>query len=253
MICLRLSIMEYRGTEMHKKRHSGQKDGRYSAGSITLEAAIFLSIFIMFYVWMMDLIQIAKAQVILQYSINEVAKEVSAYGYVLTKAGIVDKRLSTAEKSGEVTQIIDALENVGEILESGQGDLQGAVQDAGEKIKVVTDKADSSSDYLDYAVSVIKTAGADAASDWVIGQIVEHEVEKQLKMATSKDPNTYLRKLGIRDGLAGLNCSKSSWCNKSADGMPELEIIVEYEIDFNLGYLELQPRTYTLCAKTALW
>lgn len=42
-------------------------------GSITLEASIFLVIFIVFYMAMMDLIQIARAQVVLQYAANEAA------------------------------------------------------------------------------------------------------------------------------------------------------------------------------------
>ena len=62
--------MEYRATREKRKGEMG---------GITLEASIFLVIFIVFYLAMMDLIQIARAQVILQYAANETAREISQY------------------------------------------------------------------------------------------------------------------------------------------------------------------------------
>ena len=64
---------------------------REEKGSITLEASIFLVLFIVFYMMMMGLIQIVRAQVILQYAANETAREISQYSYVLTKTGIGEK------------------------------------------------------------------------------------------------------------------------------------------------------------------
>ncbi len=226
-----------------------------SRGSITMEAAIFLTLFVMFYVGLMDLIQIAKAQVILQHSINQVAKEVSAYSYVLTKAGIVEKRLDTSTRANEfknkVGEMVEAVQTVGETLSGGNViEAIGAVETTGGKIQEFTSEVDELPRNL---LAMIKQAGANLVSDFVIQEIVEIELRKQIEMTSGKDADQFLRDLGIQDGFAGLDFSESNWCGTESGGMPELEVVVIYTIDYNLGYLELQPRTFKLCAKTALW
>lgn len=239
---LKLNIMESRDTDR----------GR---GSVTLEAALFLTLFMLFYIALMDLIQIAKAQVILQHSINQVAKEVSAYSYVLTKAGIVEKRLETSmranEFKGKVGEMVDAMQTVGATLSGGNViEAIGAAETAGGKIKEFAGEADE----LPYnLLALLKQTGADLVSDFAIQEIVEAELRKQIELASGKDADRFLRDLGIQGGFTGLDFSKTNWGGSESGGMPELEVVVIYTIDYNLGYLELQPRTYKLCARTALW
>lgn len=240
----------------HSKLNTmASRDTDRSRGSITLEAAIFLTLFILFYVALMDLIQIAKAQVILQHSINQVAKEVSAYSYVLTKAGIVGKRLETSKRAdefkGKTGEMVDAIGNVVDTLSGGNViEAIGAAETAGDKVGEFVDEVDELPKNL---LAMLKQAGSDIASNFIIQEIVEAELRKQIKMASGKDPDRFLRNLGIQGGFAGLDFSQSNWCGTESGGMPELEVVVIYTIDFNLGYLELQPRTFKLCAKTALW
>ena len=51
-------------------------------GSITLEAAIFLSMFLIAYLAFMDLVQVARAQMILQYTLDETTKELAQNSYI---------------------------------------------------------------------------------------------------------------------------------------------------------------------------
>jgi hypothetical protein len=191
----------------------------------------------------MSLIQIAKAQVILQYSINEVAKEVSTYSYILTKAGIVSKRVETAERAEKFSEegVAGAVETmVTTLSESGlsKDTVNGAVDELVEEL-----------------LSTLKTKGADMLSDAVIQEIAKKEVEKQIATMSNKSADQFLRDLGIEDGMEGLDFSKTKWADAKADDadMPELEVTVSYTIKFNLGYLNLDSKTYVLCAKTALW
>ena len=229
MIPIQSTTMEYRDIKLDEKHKKTER------GSITLEAAIFLTLFILFYVAMMDLIQIAKAQVVLQYSINEAAKNVSVYSYVLTKAGLTGKRQETSGEAADIKEIITQIESVSSALANRE----------------TYNSIDETSDML----SLLKTEVTNRIDDAILDKIVKAEVEKQIDMMSTKGANRFLRDLGIEEGLNGLSFEGSSWADASdsVDGLPVLIVQVTYTIDFHLGYLELQPRTYTLRAKTAIW
>lgn len=230
-----------------KKREEKEK------GGITLEASIFLVIFILFYLAMMDLIQIARAQVILQYAANEAAREVSQYSYVLTKTGIVDKRVSTSSQAAAFTadaaQLLDDIEAVGNTLASG-GNAIGALQQAGQHGYDFFGDPDT---LMNNIFSLIKTEGANMVSEAVIELIAKNIVEEQIGNMSSKSADEYLQDLGIEDGMGGLGFGGSQWANAANGGMPELEVVITYTIDFHLGIFELEPRTFKVGAKTALW
>lgn len=222
-------------------------------GSITLEASIFLVIFIVFYLAMMDLIQIARAQVILQYAADEAAREISQYSYVLTKTGIVDKRVSTSTQAAafrsNISKLIDDIEQVGRMFSSG-GNGIGALQQAGSDAQNIFGDTDA---LVDNIFSLLKTKGADILSNMAIEALTENIVEAQIKNMTSKGVNEYLEDLGIEGGMSGLDFGGSRWANAARGGMPELEVSIVYTIDFHLGFFELEPRKFKVCAKTALW
>lgn len=236
--------MEYRAT---KEKRRGE------TGGITLEASIFLVIFSVFYLAMMDLIQIARAQVILQYAANETAREISQYSYVLTKAGIVEKRVSTASQAAAFTSdaasLLDDIEEVGNTLSRG-GDVIGAAQNAGTHVQDFFGDPDA---LMNNIFALIKTKGADILSNMVAESIVEGVVKAQIENMSSKSADEYLEDLGIEGGMSGLDFSNSKWAKAAGGGMPELEVTIVYTIDFHLGIIELEPRTFKVSAKTALW
>ena len=140
---------------------------REEKGSITLEASIFLVLFIVFYMMMMGLIQIVRAQVILQYAANETAREISQYSYVLTKTGIVEKRVSTSSQAAAFTenasQLMDDIEKVGNTLSTGEGleELPGNIEQAGQHAESLLGDPDA---LMNNIFSLIKTKGADLLS-----------------------------------------------------------------------------------------
>ena len=192
--------MEYRATREKRKGETG---------GITLEASIFLVIFIVFYLAMMDLIQIARAQVILQYAANETAREISQYSYVLTKAGIVEKRVSTASQAAAFTSdaasLLDDIEEVGNTLSRG-GDVIGAAQNAGTHVQDFFGDPDA---LMNNIFALIKTKGADILSNMVAESIVEGVVKAQIENMSSKSADEYLEDLGIEGGMSGLDFSNS--------------------------------------------
>lgn len=246
-IPLRSTITGYRDTDDKKRKERG---------SITLEATIFLTMFIFFYLLLISLIQMTKAQVILQYAADQAAQGISAYSYALTKAGIVEKRAATSEKAagfrGHITDVLDAVEQVENTLTTGGSvsDLVDAAEDAGQKAETLAGDLDELGENI---LSLVKSYGADVCSQAVIGEIAEPEVERQIAMLSGKDADQYLKDLGIADGTDGLDFSQSKWASESVDDMPVLEVAIVYEMEIKLGFIELEPRKFKVCAKTALW
>lgn len=241
-------IMEYRDIKMFDRKKT-------EVGSITLEATIFLTLFMLFYLTLMHIMQFSKAQVVLQYSINEVAKEISEVSYILTKSGITDERLGTAKKAEPyITKggdLIGAVQNLGGAFTSN-GDVIGAVSD----VKYKSDDFVTSittGDTKANVINMMKTLGANWASQSIIKLIAESEIEKQIELLSNKSANQYLQDLGIVDGIDGLDFSKSKWATSESGNMPVLEVTCVYSQEIKLGVFEFEPKTFKLTAKTGLW
>lgn len=224
-----------------------------------MEAAIFLTMFILFYVVMLDLIQIVRAQAVLQYAVNSAAKEVSVYSYVLTKGGITDQRAGTSkaadEFKGKLQDLVDGAKKVDDILEgNSEGSLYDAVgdlYDTGEGL--VDEYGENPKKLLNDGLNVVKQWAANGVSSAVIGEFVKSRVEANVEAMSNKSADDYLKSLGIVGGTADLDYSQSKWAvNKSGD-LVELEVVVAYSVEIDLGWIKLPERKYRVCAKTALW
>ena len=63
---------------------------RKENGSITVEAALFIPMFLFAFMCIFSLISCVRAQVLIQYSVDQAAKEVAEYSYILEKTGVLD-------------------------------------------------------------------------------------------------------------------------------------------------------------------
>lgn len=249
---LRFRIWEYKGIRR-------EKDKKCSAGSITLEATIFLTMFILFYVVMLDLIQIVRAQAVLQYAVNSAAKEISVYSYVLTKGGITDKRAETAETAnafvGKAAELAEQVERVeGILLGSSEGNLTEAVGSLRETNEALVDEYGEDPEKLvSDGLSVVKKWAADEVSAAAIEGFVKQRVEASVEAMSNKTADEYLKSLGIVGGTAELDYSESKWAENKSGNLVELEVVVIYSVEIDLGWIKLPERRYKVCAKTALW
>lgn len=242
---IRLNIMEFKDIKKNNRQR----------GNITLEATIFLILFISFYLVMLDLMQLARAQVILQYCATETAKEISQCSYALTKSGIIAKRLETSAKAqkleADVKEFKDDLEKVQTAL--GGLDIDGAYNSANSAYNGAMNLISNPDETFNSIIALIKDKGAEIVSDEVIRLLVESIYKKQVEGMTTKNPSIYLENMGVKDGLEGLNFSASRYANNASAGMPELEVVVSYSMEPQIGIFKLTERKYCVCAKTALW
>lgn len=224
-------------------------------GSITLEATIFLILFISFYMVMISLMQLARAQVLLQYCAAETAKQISQCSYVLTKMGIVEKRVATSKQANAFkADFKNIISDIGKMESSLKGaDFAGAYGHSKSLYNGIDDMAKDPDALINNVISLVKQYGADILSNGVIEILVENTFKKQVSNMTNTDPNIYLKNLGVKDGLNGLRFNNSSWAKDASKGMPELKVVVFYSMEPQIGIFKLSERNYCVCAKTALW
>ena len=84
-----------------------------------------------------SLISCVRAQVLIQYSVDQAAKEVAEYSYILEKTGVLDayKGLNTkseefSKQMEDIKSNLEVIENTAKSVTNGQGTLQD-VADAG--------------------------------------------------------------------------------------------------------------------------
>ena len=222
---------------------------RKERGSITLEAAIFLSLFLMGYLAFMSLIQVGRAQMIMQYTLNETAKELSQSSYILTKTGIVGQSIQTGQKSqefqGKTQELLDSVMAFGGSV-AGDGDVLQSAEVAYDNIE---DYFSNSDDIVQGLIAVIKNAAGGMVKERAVSLVCRGSLKKQLEYLTSEDPDVYLEKLGIQGGIDSISFEGTTWFDTSR----ELDIVMTYRIQYDFGVLGKQDRIFKVRAKTAIW
>lgn len=223
-------------------------------GSATVEATLFLTMFILFYIALMDIAQMAKLQSVLQYACVEAAKEISQGSYILTKTKIADRMAGTTGKKeefiGEGKKVADAFNDFSAQVLNGNPDV--------DSLSVTLENAEeyffNSDNLINGIVAIVRNEGASFVKQQCVGAITKGLVKKQIKyMSPSDDPDTYLRKYGIEEGTGGLDFTGTEWIGGDTDDTQEIKIVCNYTVHYNVGFLDLGERKFKVCARTAVW
>lgn len=219
-------------------------------GSITLEATIFLTMFLLAYLAFMDLVQVGRTQMILQYTLDETVKELAQSTYILTKAGVVEKSVQTGQKAAafeaKTVEMVNSVKDLANVLEGGNGNLQQQVDITSQNI---SNYFGNSEELLEGIATIAKSEIGNAAKTFLIEQICQGCLERQLKNMSDIEPNAYLAKLGIKGGMGDIEFGGTSWFENSR----EIDVVMTYKMTYNLGVLGIQERTFKVRAKTAIW
>ena len=215
---------------------------RKENGSITVEAALFIPMFLFAFMCIFSLISCVRAQVLIQYSVDQAAKEVAEYSYILEKTGVLDayKGLNTkseefSKQMEDIKSNLEVIENTAKSVTNGQGTIQD-VADAGKAGKATYDQ-------LNY----VKNGAWNKLASYMTGVVAKSCVKQQLSVASGgQDADEYLEKLGV----SNMKFSKSSWCAK---GTNDIKIVVDYDIKTEFPFFDLGTRHYRVCASTRVW
>lgn len=255
-------------------------------GSLTAEAAIVLVIFIFGYISIITIGSFIRAQMIIQYSITQAAKDISAYCYLVSKTGVLDDSKDLSQEAGAfkkdtdtvidtVVKLYDAVSegaehitnSVTEIQEnkdiSGKLDslekLGGEAQENYQNIlNAANAMADTGSDYFSDPRAIMKGLGA-VAKDAAFSQVksialaapiskalVKRQVDLYNTNGNSKD---ILEKLGVVDGMDGLNFTGSTLFN---DGKT-ITVRVTYSMKVDYPFFDMKEFHFIQTVSTEAW
>lgn len=255
---------------LDKIRNRFRQKRKDEKGAIVIEATLCLSFFMFMIVTLLTIVNVCIAQAKIGIALNETAKEISQYSYIYNLTGIGELQNSNYQKTegirGDIDQTVDsvvdasnALKDIGkqtelnsETINSVKDDAE-TIKEAGSNIKGIGDKIAKSEDKSEYVIDVIRLAaneGTETVKGALAGELARGLMQKHLTSTSDQTADAYLRHLGVTDGVAGLDFSRSSIFTNGTD---QITLVCQYDVTL----VELLNQKYTFhfcqCAKTEAW
>lgn len=261
-------------------------ESRKEQGSLTVEAAIVLVIFIFGYVSIVSITNFVRAQMIIQYSLNQTAKEISAYCYLPAKLGLLKDAKTISEHSEtfkkDTDTVIDSVVKLYEAMEQGSAgisdsvdsiqeadgleELMRSVQDASaltqEDFQNISAAAmtfaEKSGDYFSEPRNILKGLSSLALGEG-LNKVKSYAIAAPLSKALMREQlklygedskgRDVLERLGVERGIDGLNFMGSTLFN---DG-ETIEIRVVYDMSVNFPWFGDKKFHFSQTAVTRAW
>lgn len=227
-------------------------------GALTVEVLLFLIPFMMAFLTIVNAGRFVQTEMLIHHAITQTAKQISAYGYVLTKTELTQTMINTNKKSAEfqtdVNKTVDSVKEFSSAISdfSTSGDLQNVI-DAGDAAQTQLTEFFSDPDAIANGVlAAAKVKGREGIVKWGAKQLGTASIKNSLGKITD-DVDTYLKNVGVVDGLEGLDFNQSEWVSVT-EGKGNIQIVVTYTMknnifpQFDFGEYEVRQ-----CASTLMW
>ena len=253
-------------------------------GLLSVDTIVFLSMFLMFFIFLINIMRLIIIQSVLQFALNQTAKEISQYSYIIAKAGLEDNITKNAENSatmksntkGAIVSIGEAVSSyeelygsIGALKNSDFTSVSGAANAYGNAVNVYSNTKNAASktqnavntidNYIDYlqtsgledGISFIKDLAAQKGASVLAGSFVKNRVNLHVNtLIPGKDADQLLENMGVVDGIDGLSCWDSGFY---VDGSKDLNLVMTYEIKYHVPFFDINKYKITLRASTGLW
>lgn len=240
---------------------NNEKSEKSERGMVSVETVIFLSLFLVFFLCMLNIMKLVISQTIIQYALNQTAKEISQYSYVIAKAGLEDNIQRNSQSAGRMVgntkgvfdSFLGFYNAIGRVMggDISAGSIDNVNQSAGNAYNRATGYADYLQQYgKQDALGTIKDYLTQKGGALLSEVFVTNRVNLHLRMLIpGADADAMLKGMGIQNGLGGISCWNSSFYENGKD----MNLVAEYAIDYNVPFLDIPPRKITLRASTGLW
>ncbi len=227
-------------------------------GALTVEVLLFMIPFMMAFLTIINAGRFVQTEMLIHHAITQTAKQISAYGYVLTKTEITDQMIATNNKSQKFrTDVNTTVNSVKKFSNSvsdftATGNLQNVIDSGNAAYTQLSDFFSDPDAIANGVMAMVKSDVRGAAMTYVAGELSKASIKNALRLITDNE-NTYLTNLGIVDGLDGLDFSQSKWISVSK-GKGDIQIVVTYTMknlifpQFDFGQYEFRQ-----CASTLMW
>mgnify|MGYP002570404639 CR=1 FL=1 len=204
-------------------------------GAVVIEATISLTAFMFLIITILAITNICLAQAKIGTMVNGIAKDVSNYTYVYSMTGLNGWEQGVSDGANA------ARHDINEVLED--------TTDTYEKIGRIINKADSDPEYWNSFKQLLKEQGINSGKSLVLNKVCKN-IAKDRLTTEGKDADAYLKYLGIKAGIEGLDFSRSEFCQQ---GSNEIKIIVDYKVHM-LEFFGIEWEfQFEQCAATKAW
>lgn len=214
-------------------------------GSITVEAAIALPVFLCVVISIIMLARVVYTHGMIQHALNETADEMASAGYIYHISGLRDihdsARVGIQERANIFREQMDSIFDTFDTLSgsTAQSPDGNAYRSLGDAAANPLDELKNIAAYLaEGSVGDIKTA--------LFAQVVKLYMKKYLTPA-SGDIDAGLRTLNIAGGFDGLDFSESAFFEDSGEN---IDIVVRYAVDLPIP-IKVLPRLELVQRATA--
>lgn len=227
-------------------------------GSLTVEACISLTMFLMVFVTILYIMRIVFAYGIMQHALNQTAKEFSTYSYYYAVSGMADinGQINSSTSAGvasfdenvsNIVSVYDSFNTLGgSVKEAGEnvskGDLSGTLsslqsvrgnyasfkESAGAATNTIKSIADDPVAAIKSVGSVFLSGGNESAKTFLCGEISRSLMSKYISEGGYDAANTRLKNLRIVNGLEGVDFSASEFWSPGSEN--EIELVICYTI-----------------------
>lgn len=228
---------------------------RDEQGLLTVEAVLSLVPFIMVILGIISFINIYMVHNKIQYALYQVGSELSGYTYFYEALGVRSGDLSLKGDIDTNTESVDtAIRDISDFIgdlnslsssavNSGQAvgsDIQGFINDPKSLLRGVV--------YL--GIEAGENKGKQLLISWMSQGMVAKYLDEGFLPSGAVSADTYLKKCGVRNGLAGLNYEKSRLFQDSEYRM--IDLVAEYDIEVYILKLFLKDPTISVSQRVTI-
>jgi len=207
-------------------------------GMMTVEAVLCLVPFILAILGIISFANIFMVHNKIQHAIYESASELTAYTYLYQVSGWRSADKTLIADSKDVTDFLQSFDEARTALSNLTGGdtdyeaLKDKIGDAEDKVGDTYDKGmelaknpkKTMQEIISKLISVASGEIKDGSLEWIGGLLVEGYLENGEESA-----DAYLKAYGVKDGVKGLDYSKSKLFTD--DKLRMIDIVVEYDLE----------------------
>ena len=227
-------------------------------GSLTVEALLFLIPFMLAFLTVVNAGRFVQTEMLMHHAITQTAKQISAYGYVLTKTKGTETMINTNKKSAEFKEetqkTVDYVKKFSDSVSdfAAGGDLQDVIDSRDEAQTQLSEYFSDPDALASGVMSVMKSGMENSVKTYLVGELAKASIKNSVGKITD-DVDTYLENVGIVDGLDGLDFSQSKWMSVT-EGKGDVKIVVTYTMKNNLfPQFDFGQYKFRQCVFTLMW
>ena len=188
---------------------------RDERGSMVVEAALALPIFMFAIITILSITNICSAQALMANSINGIAKDMGKYSYIYCKVGGNSANQNLEGKGSS------AKEATASIMDATT--LKSLIDSTGDLVYQASTDSEMAESIFYMIGNDIKNEAANTIADSICEKVLEDRLTSEGYTADS-----ILRHYGIEEGLSGLDFSNSDILGSNEPGV--ITIVVEYDV-----------------------